>query len=222
MQKPIKQDTLPPLVHTVAVPEGKGMFHEHKVLIVSLAVIIVITVVIILVYYFSKRDVPQGQLQQQRAKLLEERKAEEKKLDVEEMKEREKIRKLNAARRTTVPGNDSVGQSNTNRPLPTIREEPQEGMRQHQQYTPQHTLQQFTPQEQKMAVRVDNPNPAANMPQNAEHKRSEQIADSVDISDIISSNTLTEMQPDNHLEQHQRANIVDSTVAAQQHGLTKS
>lgn len=183
----IKTPELPPLIHENVV-SSKGVFSEHKILIVTLAIIIVVTLVIILVYYFSKRDIPTPH---QRMKQLEERKAEEKKLEIEEMKEREKIKKLNAARRAVTEGRHS----DSHQEIAPITEQKRE------QYQSQQI--QAPPQQQKSQSEIKN----------------KVIEDSVNIADIMASNAVTESSHSANtddqneslarLEQHQQISIVN-------------
>lgn len=96
-------------------PESKGIFQEHKILIMFCAIVIFVAIIIVLVYYFSKRDLPNlnetkssNKLQSNPAKkildtkVLHERRMEENKMDMEELEEREKIRRINKNRRIGV------------------------------------------------------------------------------------------------------------------------
>ena len=94
-----KRSELPPLIHNTddsPLEGSKGIFSEHKILIVSCTIIVLILVVVVLIYYFSKRDLtafkpnPKG---------LQDRKLEEKKMDLEEAQEREKIKSINEMRK---------------------------------------------------------------------------------------------------------------------------
>jgi hypothetical protein len=100
----------------------KGVFHEHRILIVFCAIVILVAIVIVLVYYFSKRDLPKKQ-----AEIRTERKIEEKNMSVDNAEEREKIRRINARRQAarverdtgaSEPKQAPVSNANTPEPAP--------------------------------------------------------------------------------------------------------
>ena len=97
------------VVTEVLPSEYKGVFHEHKVLIVFCAIVILVAVIIVLMYYFSKRDLPNSQMKKALdPKVIQERKMEEQKMDTDEAKEREKIRRINEARKRAAVQEKSV------------------------------------------------------------------------------------------------------------------
>lgn len=219
-----KQIELPPLVFDSKAPaakadaEYKGVFHEHKILIIFCAIIIFVAIVIVLVYYFSKRDLALPKKVDPR--MLQERKLEEKKMDTEEVQEREKIKKINEARRRL-----AAEQAATQAGQP--RRAAQHAVRPEQQFEMEHAERSGTQVETKNSDR-DTRDIRDIQSSSAQPSKPSKVPDSVNIADLVGQpGTRMEVDVENtvrpdmvetvkpagsspatSLEEHQKQNIL--------------